>query len=174
MTKTLAGQFAIDRLEVPTFYTPTVATVHDGILPGIRVFAESSDHFMEGYITLGYVSAQTPLGQGTFLGFKHEQVREADPFAVIANLRRTHPHGRSFRPHCTEAQNADFHLMMSGAVRNWTNDDTGGVGPIHDVSRGEIERYAQDARRQYRKIMRRWKRVTRQQIKLIFADVESQ
>src|SRR5687768_4122366 len=105
MTTTLAGPFAIDRIQVPIFYTPIGVNSHQ-VVPGIEVLAESSDHFRDDWITLGYVSAQTPLGQGIYMGFERSAVTVADPVVALANLMRTHPYGRGFRPDCREAGNA--------------------------------------------------------------------
>jgi hypothetical protein len=164
----------LDRIEVPKFYAtrnPEASTHPDS---RGQVFAESDDHFMAGRITVGYVSRQTPLGQGTFLGFPRTELRDATRKEVFAALDRDHPFGRSFRPDCREAMNANFHLVMSRAVKNWTNDDPGGArhvpnildagvlvvgganSSILNVSRSEIQAAGEAAQKKHDKTIRFW------------------
>jgi hypothetical protein len=170
MARTLSGPYAIDRIEVPTFYTITHLKdcTHTDVEPGVTVFAQSSGHSSPDWITLGFVSRQTPLGQGISMGFERFRLQVAEPDMVRAALKRTHPHGWGFRPHCSEAADAGFQLVMAGAVRNWTNDSRGSLPPIIDVSRAQLERYAADTRRQHRAIMRSWLLTTLKQRNAIY------
>jgi len=172
VSSTQTDRFAIDRVEVPRFYTPTVRTDH-GLHPGLTVLAESMEHHTSGWITLGLVSAQTPYGQGTFLGLQRDEVVEADPLVVIANLRRTHPHGQDFRPNCRAAMNASFELALASTFRNWTTGDPGGSQPIRPFSKQQIRVAGEEAARRHAAMMRKWKQITRRQIRAIFRDVES-
>lgn len=148
---------ALDRMDVPTvFYTPKTADNNSHTNAFGRVFAESSDHFRSDWITVGYVSKQTPFGQGTFLGFERSELREAMREEVLTALRIDHPHGRDFRPFCREAMGASFHLALSRTFRNWTNDDPGGSPPIHDVSRNDIQKFGETAAARHNKLMRKW------------------
>ena len=168
---TLSGPFRIDRMEVPEFYV--VVRPHEtNPVPIGTVLARTNDHHKNNWITLGFVSAQTPLGQGAFMGFEHDQVRKATPAEVIAALKHDHPHGKHFRPHCTEASDSSFHLIMSGVIANWTNDDLRpDAPPLHNMSRRELIAGGNAAAKTHRRLMRRWRWITRRQIKLIIGQI---
>lgn len=158
----------IDRIEVPKFYTminPESRSPHRNSFG--QVFAESSDHLKAGCITVGCVSKQTPLGQGTYLGFQRTELREATREEVLVALNRDHPHGRHFRPHCQEVANANFHLIMSQAIGNWTDDNAGGARPILDISHNEIRATSKAAQKKHDKIMRLWRLICRKQTRAI-------
>lgn len=166
---TLSGPFRIDRLEVPQFYT--VVSAAEAALVG-AVVAQTNYHTSDGWITVGFVSAQTPLGQGIYMGFEQDQLREATPAEVIAALKRNHPHGQRFRPGCTEVQNASFHLIMAGAIGNWTNDSyRADAPPLHDVSRSELETLLSRAEKAHHRLMLRWRRITGRQIRVILKEL---
>lgn len=150
-------ELELDRMNVPAvFFTPKAANEnHKDAFS--RVFTESGDHFRPDWITVGYVSKQTPFGQGTFLGFEKSQLRGATREEVLTALSTDHPHGRGFRPHCCVAADASFHLAMSSAIRNWTNDNPGGTPPIHDVSRDQIRNAGETAQRKHNRMMNIWR-----------------
>jgi hypothetical protein len=113
--------FEIDRTDVPTFYTVVnVDTCHR--MPLGTVLAESSDHFKPGWLTLGYVSRESPFGQGTYCGFAKEEVRVATKEGVLKAICLDHPHGIGFRPGNMEAMDANFQLVMASALGNWTSN----------------------------------------------------
>lgn len=168
MSATLSGEFRIDRLEVPTFYVPKSPDNPHGF-PVTCVLAESSDHFNESWITLGIVSRQSPLGQGTYCGLERTMVHEALPELILEALQRDHPHyeGADFRPGCMEAMNAGFEVAMSSAIRNWTTDDPGGSRPIRDFSRDDVAYAGNRAAAQHAELMQRWDEITAEQVRLI-------
>jgi hypothetical protein len=158
----------IDRIEIPKFYTminPESRSPHRNSFG--QVFAESSDHPRAGCITVGYVSKQTPLGQGIYLGFPRAELREATLEEVLAALNRDHQYGRHFRPSCQEAVDANFHLVMSRAIRNWTDDNAGGARSILGISRNEIRATGKTAQRKHDKIMRLWRLIYWKQTRAI-------
>ncbi len=63
-----------------------------------QVFSETSIHFSPGWICVGFVSQQTPLGQGTYLGFNRNELRRATKREMGLALKRNHPHGENYRP----------------------------------------------------------------------------
>lgn len=149
-----------DTMDVPSvFYTPISESNSHRDAFG-QVFAESGDHFEKDWITVGFVSKQSPFGQGTYLGFAREELREATKEEVRAALAANHPHGRKFRPGCMTASNADFHLVMSKVFANWTKEedrDKGrGTPPIHDISRNQIKDARDNALKEHVRIMRIW------------------
>ncbi len=158
----------LDRMDAPAvFYTPKTANNESHRNSFGRVFTESSDHFRPDWITVGYVSKQTPFGQGTFLGFERSQLREATREEVLAALSTNHPFGRDFRPSCRKAMDASFHLVLSQAFRNWTNDDPGGSAPIHNVSRGQIRNAGETAQRKHNRMMTIWRLICWKQARAI-------
>jgi len=155
------NRFQLDRVEVPKFYTPIITTglgrtFHKG--SNGKVFTPSSDHSTLGWMSLGYVSKQTPLGQGTFLGFPTTKLREATKEEVLAALKLNHPFGKSFRPHCEEAANAGFHLAMASAIGNWTNDNVPDDNII-GVSKQDLKNAAEKAVDHHKELMRRWRAI---------------
>jgi hypothetical protein len=158
---------ALDRMNVPAvFYTPkTTNNSHTNVYG--NVFAESDDHFLADWITVGYVSKQTPFGQGTGLGFPKSELREATKNEVLVALTTNHPFGRKYRPNCKTAMDAGFHLIMSDAFRNWTNDDPDGTQPIHNISRNQIREARKTAWKKYNRMMIFWRFICRKQARLI-------
>ncbi len=105
----LEGPLRIDRMEVPNFYVTNKRFVewisnprknmsagwsHE---PKGQVYAQSGYH-EDGWLTLGYVSKQTPLGQGTGIGFNNSWVTKATMEQVKEALSKDHPHGANFLP----------------------------------------------------------------------------
>jgi hypothetical protein len=109
--ETLDSKFSPCRMEVPNFYTID-PSYESQILPRDhwegKVFAKSSSHFMRHYSTLGYVSRQSPLGQGTYMGFPTRVLRPASPVEVAMALGKTHPHGDGFSPARAPLKMSDF------------------------------------------------------------------
>ena len=138
-----------------------------------QVYAISDDHHSPGWVTCGFVSKQTLLGQGIYCRFPLEELREATRAEVLDALKQDHPHGADFRPHCMEAMSASFHLAMSKAVGNWTNDKPGRHPPIHDVSRQEIVDYANEAQVKHDEMLGRWDEITAEQrsrIQMLYSE----
>ncbi|OGC45268.1 hypothetical protein A2V49_01565 [candidate division WWE3 bacterium RBG_19FT_COMBO_34_6] len=165
----MTGYFQIDREEVPSvFYTPKSTTNHHGVKPG-QVLTVSSQHQSSGWVCLGYVCKQTPFGQGIFMGFPIGELRIATPDEIRASLKTNHPHGQEFRPHCQEAMDASFHLLMSSAIGNWTNDNeqSSGHRSILGVSQKDIQGFGEQAMAKHQKIMDNWSKITDHQAKAI-------
>jgi len=160
----MSDKYAIDRLIVPKFYVPKrgYRGAHKGTIG--RVLAPSSEHFKPDWITVGDVSKQTPFGQGIFMGFARNELREATKEEVLKALTLNHPYGKKFRPHCREALDAQYYLVMSQAIGNWTNDEPRSEPPVNNISRREIVDYAEEAIKKYEKIMKRWKQICNMQI----------
>lgn len=137
-----------------------------------EVYAISGDHFSPGWVSCGFVSKQTPHGQGIFCGFKWAELRDATPDEVLGALEKNHPHGKNFRPRCRKAMNASFHLVMSRAIGNWTNDELRCVRPVHDVSRQEIVDAAQKAQAKHDAMLDRWDEITSGQREAIRAQFQ--
>jgi len=160
--------YPLDSINVPIFYTvKDQKNGHESPLG--TVFAVSSDHGSKGWMSLGYVSRQSPMGQGTYLGFPLSEIREAMPNEVLAALEKDHPHGKSFRPGCKKAMDASFHLTMASAVGNWTTDGArkSGRKAVVDVPNDEIRKYRDDAIREHTDLMARWEEITAKQIEAI-------
>jgi hypothetical protein len=134
------------------------------------VYTKSGDHFSKGWITCGFVSRQTPFGQGTYCGFRRSELREATADEVLDTLKKDHPHGSRFRPSCREAMDAEFHLVMSKAVRNWTNDSAGSNPPVHNFSRKDLEDFRDQAMQRHMEMLARWDEITAEQT----AEIEKQ
>jgi len=154
--------FAIDRKEVPSFYTPKTADNSHNTPVG-QVLVQSSDHTSFGWITVGYMSRETPLGQGTYLGFPRGELRLANREEVLASLKANHPLGKGFRPDSMTVADAQFHLILSQATRNWTTDEPSRHGSVIPVSRQELKDYAQDEAKKHRRIIANWDRITAKQ-----------
>ena len=134
-----------------------------------KVLAESGKHDNPRWISVGYVSKQTPLGQGTGLGFERSELRPAKRHEILAALEQDHPHGKNFRPSCRKAMDADFHLVMSQAISNWTTDEPSKHGSIIGVSRKQLEDARDEALREHRKMLANWDTITAAQI----ADIKA-
>lgn len=141
--------FPFDRTGVPTFYTPKDSNNNHHAYPG-QVFAKTDRHFQPGWITVGYVSRQTPFGQGTYLGFRTSELREATMEEVLSAIERGHPHGSTFIPRTPELLDSGFHLLMSKAFSNW---------PVRTNYQSEVAK--QEA------LMARWDEITARQIEAI-------
>jgi hypothetical protein len=93
-------------MKIPTFYlinpltyaVEAAQTKHRHSHYEHRVFAESGEHHFHEWITLGFVSPQSPFGQGIFMGFNRKHLLPATPGEVIACLLAPHPHGTDFVP----------------------------------------------------------------------------
>lgn len=117
----MSDVFDFERMELPRFFVvDALDNNHD--MPVGTVMAESSLHHSSGWLTVGFVSRQTPFGQGIYCGFPLDQLRRANRDEVLAVLKSDHIYGRDFRPSCRDASNAIFHLVMSKAIGNWTSD----------------------------------------------------
>lgn len=155
----------LDRVEVPIFYVPIDGcTTHTNCER--KVFTPSSYHPIQGWISVGYVSKQTPLGQGTFLGFPVNQLRKATKEEVLTALNKNHPFGKGFRPKCEEASDIGFDLLMAGATANWTNDNAPNESIIN-ISKKQLKDLARQASKHHAKLMRRWKSICKMQITAI-------
>ncbi len=88
-----------DRIEVPTFYTMKRARGGHKIYFGF-VFTLNTEyqHPTPGYVLVGLVSQQSPLGQGTTARFKRSELRRASKKEVLRALRHEHLFGSSFHP----------------------------------------------------------------------------
>ena len=162
----MTGNFELDRMGVPVFYTPKgQINSHDGSFG--KVFAESSAHDKSSWICVGYVSKQTPLGQGIFSGFPTKELRIATKEEVFAALKKDHKYGDHFRPSCIEVSDANFNLIMSKSVANWTNDGPSNVPPIRNISRKQIEDQGKQAAERHKKIMKNWIKICKNQIETI-------
>jgi hypothetical protein len=106
--------FAMDRLApVPKFYSVKEEHPVHRILPGI-VLAEADVHFSRGYVTMGYVSLQTPFGQGVYMGLKKKDLRRAERLEIaFAISLMPHPHGKDFRPACLDGSEAQYQALMA-------------------------------------------------------------
>ena len=141
-----------------------------------QVYAISDEHHSLGWVTLGFVSRQTPHGQGIYCGFLLEELREATCDEVLDALKQDHLYGANFRPHCTEVMSANFHLAMSKAIGNRTNDKPGRYPPIHDVSRQEIIDYANEAQIKHDEMLDRWNEITAEQrsrIQMLYSETKT-
>jgi hypothetical protein len=157
--------FSLDRMNVPTFYTPKDSNNGHHLPSGI-ILAESGSNRTFGWITVGYVSRQTPFGQGTYLGFKRSELQKADPMWVLAAITIDHPHGgAAFRPKSEEAIGAEFHIIMSGAIDNWSTDS--GKPSILPVSRRDLFGAQKRAIQKHEALLARWDEITRKQIEAI-------
>ena len=161
---TLTGHYAIDRLVVPPFFTPRSAdNAHK--TPRSTVLTQSDDHHSEAWICVGYVSKQTPLGQGIYCGFMRSELRPATSDEVRTALASDHLHGAAFRPHCSETAVATFHLLMSSAVSNWTTDKWDAAAPpIIPYRNDQLASAADRALQRHGEILERWEEITTQQI----------
>lgn len=172
----LSGEFALDRIEFPIYYVPaSIDNSHK--FSTETVLAESSTHSDEDWITLGIVSSESPLGQGTYCGFRRSEMILATQAQVLQALQREHPFSaiweEAFRPSCQELQNAALHMTMSGALSNWTTDEATFQDPAFiPVSRRQIRDFADEARERYNEIMKRWEAITRAQIDFILDQLE--
>ena len=157
------------------FYVPTADYLEsDRAAHNEAVYAESSDHHAPDWITLGYVSKQTPHGQGTYCGFPRWGVREATSDEVLQALGLDHPFGPGFRPNCQTAQDVSFHLAMSGAIGNWLNDNPGAHRPIHNVSRQELRDLRDRALAEHEAMMSHWDEITAKQAQEIRQALKEQ
>lgn len=161
----MGKHYKLDRVEVPRFYVPVTGCTTHSNCEG-KVFTTSAEHSSSGWISVGYVSKQTPMGQGTFLGFPVDQLREATKEEILTALENDHPFGKSFRPHCEAVANASFHLAMASATANWTNDNAPD-NSILGVSKKEIKDASQQASDHHDDLMRRWGAICKMQIEAI-------
>jgi hypothetical protein len=158
-------KYALDRIDVPKFYTPISSENYHKVKSG-QVLTESSDHGKEGWVAVGYVSKQTPFGQGIYMGFEKNELREATSQEIIASLLKVHPFGIDFKPSCQEALDASFHLVMSTSFSNWTNDKQRGI-PVINFSRQEILDYRNSVMANHNKIIKDWRYITEKQRDII-------
>lgn len=170
----LKGPYKIDRSTPPkALYTLRQAVLlHAGIEPGVTVLAISGEHRREGYTVVGHVSRQTPFGQGTSMGVRISNLQRATRNQVLTAITIDHPNGPGFRPMCKELDNAGFSLMMSGpnAPHGLTRDTAlPGREPIKQVTRAEVERYANVIGAKYQEILDSWDTITQRQIAAITA-----
>jgi hypothetical protein len=165
----LSGPYAINRLVVPTFLAPL--TDRSGVPLG-AVLVQSNDHHNPAFLTVGYVSRQTPFGQGIYHGVPKRDLRRADPEEIRAALQRDHAHGASFRPFNTDAADATFHTIMSTGLSNWTTDGASAARPpIQPYSRQDFQDAAARSSQAYAAVMARWDEITQEQIKRILASL---
>lgn len=164
------GKYDIDRMVRPEFWT-VVSTDNHHNCPMGTVLAESAEHDTPGWICLGYVSFDTPLGQGTYCGFPRREVRPATKDEVFAALLENHPHGAGFRPINLEAGDIGFQLTMSSAIGNWTTDQPGSKahGSILPVSRAQLLEAYRKSTAKFEEIMSRWNSITGQQLAMVMA-----
>ena len=88
----------IDRIEVPTFYIEKSPTFWShGIYVGL-VMAVVMEHPKLGWLAVGAVSRQSPLGQGTRRDVQRSELRQAPKAQVLEALARDHAFVKSFRP----------------------------------------------------------------------------
>lgn len=172
----LSGTFALDRIEFPIFYVP-ISPVNSHNFSTNTVFTETSTHHISDWLTLGIVSKDSPLGQGTYCGFKRSEVKPADIFQIVHAVLSEHPHSAifkgPFRPGCRELQDASFHLTMSTAFSNWTTDNATFQDPaIIPVSSEDISDFAEVARLRYNEMMNRWGAITQAQTDHILDQLE--
>ncbi len=162
--------YPLDRVSVPEFYTPKEEGGTHADDFG-QVFAPSSEHHTPGWITLGYVSKQTPFGQGTYLGFPRSEIRKATREEVLVALEYDHPFGEDFRPNCQEALDAGFHLALSRVFGDWTTDDASERRSVLGMSRQQISDYGRSAAEKHRELLSRWGEVCEVQISAIEASL---
>jgi hypothetical protein len=156
----------LDRIEVPKFFKmKRRGRGAHGDFFG-QVFAESNDHFRKGWVTMGLVSKQTPLGQGIFLGFDRKELREATKGEALAALKQNHPHGSEFRPSCREVLDDSFYLAASRASANRLEDGSY-PEPIINKSRAGLESFRNAALKRHQELMERWDLVCSDQIRAI-------
>jgi len=165
-------RFQFDRVEVPPFYTVKDGDNGHRLQPG-QVVTQSSDHHTPGWITVGYVSKQTPLGQGTYLGFPRNELCPATVEEVQTALEQDHPHGAKFRPHCLEAADVSFHLAMAKACGNWLADSeyAKGTRPIINATSKQIEKMRDRAMRRHARILSQWDKIMTKQKAAILASM---
>lgn len=171
---TLTGPYAIDRLVVPAeFLTPrSLDNVHAAPLG--TVLAQSDGREQPAWVCLGYVSKQTPLGQGIYCGFLRAELRLATGDEVRAALKADHPFGASFRPGCMEAMDASLNLLMASAINNWTTDNRDASSPpILRRSKSDLVNSGNTAMQEHDSIMRRWDEITASQAAFILQSLNS-
>lgn len=157
--------FEIDRVAVVDYYTPIDRNNGHEIGPGV-VFAESDTHFNAEWICLGFVSKQTPLGQGIYCGFHKDKVRKATAEEIRLALSRNHPFGEKFRPASQKLRDASFHLVMAEVVANWTTDGPSqGAEPVLPISKQSIRDFMETEANKHEKIMAAWAEITAAQAK---------
>jgi len=173
----LKGPFKIDRMEPPKEFLTLRRAVKPlpELKPGESVLAISSDHPTPGYVTVGYVSKQTPFGQGTFMGVPIKSLQRATREQVLAALQIDHPHGAGFRPVCKELQNAAFALLADrpDGPQGWTASKVApGANPLMPVTTAEVRRYANVIGTKYQEILDNWDAITRQQAGAIMQQLK--
>ena len=82
-------KYALDRLQVPVFY---VSIIDNPNVPTNTVLTNSDDHFLKDYVTMGIVSKDSPMGQGTYIGLLRNELKIATTEEVLAALNKPHPH----------------------------------------------------------------------------------
>jgi hypothetical protein len=97
-----------------------------------RVLAESAPHHKRGWITVGFVSKQSPRGQGVFIGFPREWLRPASKKEILRALTQDHPQGSDFFPLYQDTMTSCFQLAMSSAFRSRPNNNAP-EAPVHDT-----------------------------------------
>lgn len=175
---TLSGPYQIDRVTPPqTFYTPKRRIpAHASCRPGVDVLTATENHNQanEGWVVMGYVSKQTPFGQGTWMGMRRNDLRQATPDEIRLALTRDHPYSPKFRPTCTELQDAGFSLLMSGptAPQGWTADRVRpGSRPVVPLTRKQIEQHGRSVQQRYQQILADWDNITSRQIAAILKSL---
>lgn len=166
-------EFPIDRIEVPIFYVLKDSSGERWEL-GDAVYTATSPHFDPEYLCVGVVSAQTPLGQGIGIGYRRERLVEATTQQVLAALRKTHPHGFWFRPHCPEELDLGFMEVMSSAIVNYTADNPTSGPPMIPFTKAQLIAGAEPAIARYHSILRRWWWITFRQRRAIQKALTSQ
>ena len=131
-----------------------------------RVLAQSGPHFKPDWITLGFVSKQSPRGQGVFMGFPLSLLRVATTKEVLRALEQDHPHGNNFRPGSQETMTLGIYLVMSEGTRNWTNNNTVDT-PNIEVSQQQLREEQERFRKERALIIAEWPSICTRQAKAI-------
>lgn len=88
-------EYAADRIFLPRFYVVALEN-NKHCLPVGTVLAMSGSHNLQGWVTLGIVSRQTPYGQALYMGFPKNELRPATRREVLEALKNNHPKGVDF------------------------------------------------------------------------------
>lgn len=144
--------YPLDRLEVPKFFTPKSNETFPNAFG--YVLAPTGKHDTSKWVSLGYVSKQTPFGQGTYMGFPRKDVRKASREEVLAALEKDHPFSRFFRPACPEVLNYNGYQLFLIITSNEV---------CHQEDRDRLRKIM----KKHREMMVYWDKVCRDQIDLI-------
>jgi hypothetical protein len=107
-----------DRLTVPNFWTPKHKDIHPHEQAFGLVLAESDYHHAsrEGYVCMGYVSKQSPFGQGIFCGMKATDLRPATREEVLEAIASDHPYTQKygdFKPSLHERSREEHEKLLA-------------------------------------------------------------